>query len=580
MPKIFVEIPDHGNTVRRASMLSVVQNTLVQLGIDSDYLHFTDFDDNKAQPNTQIGEATKVAFGTEQRISVEIEEQRDTFNLIDRAIGYKFELPILHDPVVGIRATPAHARHNVTVNMSVRFQSRGAASEWLNTMHRRTAMYGDVFETEATFFYVVPDEVITVAKAMYLTGAKRVTPTETFDEYLKRIMHKNVTTTTTDTGSADCMVVRCTLGRINVIMEGLGEIRADKDETNATYTARVSYKFNIGWPEGMAIDYPCTVNNSIIPEFLWHVTELPATVNIESYQKDDMVYAQDKFTTHHEYIPLPIVTPPVGMPTFMTEHRSPTEKEVIVAFLEFGEILPAEQPDLSAATDKFICNLADFEEIEFTKETLDYIRMSYAKDPTGGDSLFKAYIYAFRRPLYKAIHIDQDLNVWVKGIDVDLTEEYRFVITIDTSTDKTTPYGRLSIASNIGWFLKYVTEFHPIICIEYPWLFPGWEPNDNIAGGGLYPVLTGDNRNSYYPDIFPWNDQYVKPKWPDDYVHWWEIDGITRDKSIVHPDGSVDVDFNPDWPGWDDIIDEIGKLDDVPKTKQIHLSSIIVRRQD
>lgn len=580
MPTIFVEIPDHANTIRRASMLSIVQNVLGQLDLDDEYLQFVDFDDNKSQPNTQIGEANDVKFGSETRILVEMEEQRDSFNLVDRGLGYKFELPILHDPTIGLRATPAHARHIITANMSARFRSRGAASEWINTMHRRTAMFGDVFETEATFFYVIPDAVNIVAKAMYLTGAKRVKPKETFDEYLDRVYHKNVTMTTTDTGSKNCRMMRNTYGRVNVILENLGEITADKDDQTGTFTARLSYRFMLNWPEGIKIDYPCTVNNTMIPEFLWQINELTNTVNQESYQKDDMVYAQDKFTTHREYLPLPIVMPPIGVPTFMTEHRTSTERELIVAFLSFGEEDVEEQPDLSAITDKHICNLADLsDDVVLTPSTLEYIRKSYAGDQAGGDSLIKIYVYAYQRLLTNSVRVDQNLDVWIKDVDIDLTEEYRLAITIDTSTIYLQTNGRRILSESIDFLLMYIMEFHPVLCLEYPWLFPDYVQHDNIAGGGLYPVFTVGNRNQFYPTIPPWTNEKPNPRWPNDYVNWWVDDDIINDKPIYNPDGSVDVDFNPDWPGWDDIIDNIGRsIKDPVVSPVIHLNTIIAKR--
>lgn len=578
MPTMFLEIPDPAYTIRRASMISIVNNVALQLGLEIDYLQFTNYENNKAQ--TVVGEPSKVKVGGEDRIEVEVVEQRDNLNIVDRGLGFTFDVPILHDKKWGFRVTPATARYDVTTNLTARFNSRGKAAEWMNQMHRRAAMFGDVFETEATFYYAIPPQVISIAKLLHYTGAQRVAPTENIDDYLKKHFHPNVTIATTDTGSANCWTMRVTLGRVIVIMEGLGEIESDKSDDTDTFTCRISYKFRIDWPEAVKIDYPCTVNCTAIPECLWQLPELPGTVDISSYQRSELVYAQDKFTTHHEYTPLPIVAPPIGMPTFDTKHRAPTEREVFIAFLEFGEPFldnPDNAKSLNALTDKHVCNLTDLGNVELTEATLAYIKNSYRDSEYGDHSLFKMYLYAYQTPMHRVVRIDQNLDVWISDFDIDLTEEYRLVLTLDMSTSGLTPTGRLALVNTVPWFIYYMQEFHQVLCLEFPWLFPGNIWNDNIAGGGLNPVFTANigKDNPYWPTSPEWNTPGYVPKWPDDYFPWWGEDGIITKPPILNPDGSWDIEWNPEWPGWDWIIDEIGKSSKEFPLVTIHRSSII-----
>lgn len=611
MPTLFVEIPDHANTVRRASMLSVVVRVLEQLGLDKDYIQFNDGYDNKAQPGTAVGPSNDVKFGSEQRISVEMDDQRDSFNLVDRGLGYKFQIPIFHDSQYGVRITPAHARHNVTAKISARFPSRGLANEWINSMHRRTAMYGDIFEVEATFHYIVPDAALTIIKMMYLLGCKKVQPTLTMDEYIAKYSHENLTNTTTDTGSSTAWTVRNTMGRIVVIMDGLGEIREDKDEGTGTYTAEISYTYQIDWPEGVKIDYPCIVNNTVIPESLWQVREQPGTVNIESYERQDMVYAQDKLTTHYERVFLPVILPPVGYPQLQRRHGTEARIEVLIAFLEFGNDLPEGTPpkDLQASTDKWQFNLKDMGNVTLPDELLAYIKDSYSKYPDGRDSMVKFVLYDFTMPLRRRIEIDQDFNVWVVNTEIDLTKEYRIAMFLEPDMSKLNAEARLAIKRNIPWLLSYIKDFFPEYTKGWPWLFPGTLYPDNVAGGGLFPVFTGgtpqfsvpsgpgssnaappywgdkshqpssnwnggNNSNNsgivtphpFWPTFRPWinpgSDGTGKdnvPVWPTDYIDWWVEDDLVLEDPVIKPDGSVEVVYNPEHPGWDWMLEELSK---------------------
>lgn len=609
MPTLFVEIPDHANTIRRTSMFSVIVSVIEQLGLDKEYIQFSDGHDNKAQPGSTIGPTNDVKFGSEQRISVEMTDQRDSFNLVDRGLGYKFQIPIFHDPINGVRITPAHARHNVTAAISARFPSRGLATEWVNSMHRRTAMFGDVFEVEATFHYMVPSEAITIIKMMHLTGARKVKPVETIDEYMAKYAHDNLTYTTTDTASANAWTVRNTLGRIIVVMDGLGEVTPAKEDDTGAYNAEVTYTYQIDWPEGVKIDYPCMVNNSLIPESLWHCRELPGTVDISSYEAQDMVYAQDKLTTHYEVIPLPVIMPPVGYPMLKQAYGSTTMVELVIAFLEFGSELPdATPPDELAPTyDKWICNLNDLGNVELKPETLKYIKDSYAHNTDGRDSLFKITAYDFTLPIEGTMHVDQNLDVWFKGVAVDLTKEYRMTMAIELDMSKLTQLGREVLKRNVPWLLIVISEFFPEYAKGWPWLFPGVLYHDNIAGGGLFPVFTAGTPvmprsgsgpslppywghgpsdvgeimpNPFWPTTPPWTGDGPGPGWPDDFIDWWLGDGLINGKPIFNPDGSVSVENNPDHPCWDWIIDELGRNSkDYKVTVTIHRGTIIAQRR-
>ena len=568
MPTLFLEIPDHANTIRRTSMLGVVLNTLEQLGLDKDYIQYADVETNMAQPGTSLGAPQDVKFGSESRVLLEIEERRDSFNLVDRGLGYRLQNPIFQDVKWGIVITPAHARHIVTASLTARFKSRGAAKEWVNYMHRRVAMYGDVFETETSLHYPIPSEVVTIIHLMYLTGSRRLAPTETFEEYLARSWHKNVTTLTTDTGSSKQLAVRTTFGRIIVVMEGSGEITDEKEDSGA-YSARLSLTFEIDWPEGLKVEYPCVVNNSLIPPALWHVSELPGTANIDSYEKTELIAAQDALTTHHERIPLPVVIPPAGVPEFHTSHHTRSQVNLIVAFLEFGKELPElNDPDaLIATTDKWLCNIKDLGNVALSPETLEYIRQSYSTDTLGKDSMIKFYTYKHQYAINYATHVDENGDVWLVDTEINLEEEYRLAIAIELDFKHATLPGREHIKNNIPWLIQVIKDFFPQTMPEWPWLFPGY-PIDEVV----------DPTHPHWPLERPWIP-WGHPKWPDDYLDWWVEDELAVGDIVINPDDTVDVTFNPTHPSWDRLIDDIANVSDTILAKSVHTSTIIALRR-
>lgn len=567
MPTLFLEIPDHANTIRRSSMLGVVLNTLEQLGLDKDYLHYTDVDNNVAQPGTTLGDAQDVKFGSENRIMVEMEERRDSFNLVDRGLGYRFHVPIFKDTKWGILITPACARHNITCNLTNRFKSRGEASEWVNYMHRRVAMFGDVFETEASFHYPIPAEVVTVLKVMYLTGCRRLTPTESFEDYLKRHWHPNVTTLTTDTGVGSQLAVRTTFGRIIVVMEGSGDIVAEKEDDSGAFVAKLSLTYQLDWPEGLKLEYPCMVNNSMIPLQLWHISELPGTANIDSYEKIDVVAAQDALTTHHERIPLPVVMPPIGQPELHTSHRTPSQIDLVIMFIEFGNELPVPTPpeDLAADKVKWLCNLNDLGKVVLSPETIAYIKLSHSTNVDGLDSLIKVYTYRHMYAIHNATFVDENGDVWLRDTEINLEEEYRLSITLELNFKLLTEQGKEHVKNSIPWIIQVIKDFFPQIIPEWPWLFPGW------------PIDTVDPSHPYWPTERPWLP-WANPTWPDDYVEWWVEDELAIGDIIIKPDDTVDVSFDPSHPSWEELIDDVANNSKEIHAKAIHFTGIIAIR--
>lgn len=564
MPSLFIEIPDHANTIRRLSMVSIVTNTLTQLGIEKDYIQFNDVDNNKAQPLTTIGTTTGVSVGTDEKVTVEMEDSRNEFNLVNRALGYKFQIPLFSDPNLGIEVIPAHATHDVTANLTMRFSTRGQATSWINTMHRRTAMFGDVFESEATFHYPIPPEVITILKILHLTGCRRVEPTMSFDDYLRTYLHPNATQIATDTGTSMTWAMRTTLGRIIVVLQDLGELTIEQEEKTGVYTAKLSYKFEIGWPEALKLDYPCTVNNSAIPERLWDHRELPGTVSIDSYEREDMVVAQDYVTTHYERIPLPVVMPPIGYPLLNRRAFSPTEKALIVAFIEFGTEVPDITPAdaLAASTPKEICTLTELGDVSIDTVSLNYLKESYALDASGRDSLFKVHVFDHSAVLKGRTTVDQTLTVWLNNTEVLLSHQYRFVLALELNPLTLSDAGKQCLINNPSFLIKLITEFYPSLMPNWPWLFPDYVPPINIAGGG-------------------WNKETIDswfggntPVWPDDYLDWWFNNDVIDD-ARDNGDGSWDIHYNPNWPGWQDIIDAIIK-DSITYTDREHLFGSII----
>lgn len=424
MPSIVTEIQNVDESIRRNVLQSVVTSILSNLGIDDADVIYNDAVLGQHQPGSAIGQTREVSFGNTDKVIVETSEQRNSQSNIIRAVGRDNAVPFFKDKQYGVTVLPSMVLYETTVTLQRRATSRNTITHWLNELSRKIDMGGSLHEVEADFMYVVPVPIMNLINDCYKTIYYDREANETLGDYIKRNASKALTVVTNQAGNEPTFVVRNTQVRIVGNYEERPE-RPEKSDNATSWIGEVRFKFEYDRPEGVVANYPIMLRGTLVPEDWWIDNIAPGTSDEEGAEKSVFINAGDQIVDYKPYIETPVFLPRCDAPEINLPDTQGTMYKYVYIHLEFDE---------SEITDtQKLFNLSEMGEYGFTDEVYDYIKLSYAEDPTGQDSVIRVYLFENDYVVREAkVAIDQDFNVWFDGL-INIDKMYRSVIAIDTS---------------------------------------------------------------------------------------------------------------------------------------------------
>lgn len=514
MPMFTEEIHDHDGTVKEQSIVSAINSILTIYGLkETDYV-FNEPYNNSSQPESTVGLKTPVNMGVDKRIFVEVEDERDPDNLTDRGYGYDFKPAFFFHPKSKVQLCPAHAKHDLSFQIRFRHESRPQCRKFLNEIHRKASLQGDVFEVNIDYHYLIPPTVLSLLKATQEAYNVKLPVDQQEDllDYLVNGFAPAVTVVTNSVGSGAHYAVRNTLVRVICRMEGPGDIRSEKPNDTGVWEANISFKLQIEWPEAVTAHYPAMFNNTLIGEDWWQEFEAPG-ISDDNALRDVYIMSQDKISQRCPTLLLPIYMPPVDAPEVEKGTRDPGELSMVIGYLEM---------DGNSPSPIHMFNLTQLGEVSFSKHTIDYLYDAFAKNQDGRDSVYRVFAYDGRNQYSpKNVGVTPALDAYLLA-DVKVERTYLFAISCRTDWSYLTEEGKEIIKKHPDVIIDIIIEFRPDLIIKYPELFV---PRKEWPGG----------------DGFPW------PGPPDGNsgIDWGDIDDETLDKIIdelVRPDKDKDGD--------------------------------------
>ena len=294
-------IPNSDYSVSRSCVMKVIDDLkrYTFMGDDVNILFPNDSQVVPTKGSTIHDTNRKVEYLTTDTIHVEVEEDTDPEYMLNIHTDGTNRAPVFYDREIDLRLHPIYYRHNVTLNIRYRSDSRSKAVNWRNSIKTRLAS-GAQFGLGHTleFMFDIPKVLYNVMEHIHEIK-ERVVPTgEEFLDYFKRNSSKRLTSIHDPHGKFISLVYQESQTRVVGIYD-LSEIpeKNEKDSDTSTYVATLTYKFHYMKPEYMTLKYPISVYNELIDEKYtahlgkeaeYKLAQLAAVNNVALFNKFEM----------------------------------------------------------------------------------------------------------------------------------------------------------------------------------------------------------------------------------------------------------------------------------------------------
>ncbi len=520
-----VEIPSPDVGANRNVIESVTTNILEMLGLNQ-----TQFDividspySNISQPGSTVGQDREIDYGNRAYVYVEVDDRLDE-DQADRALGYDINPPIFEDKRYGLKIAPSYAKYECTITITRREPSRTLLGGWVNEVRRRIYQGLDVFVTEYSNNYRIPNAALNLINSANQTINMNCPEDEkmTLTEYMKYGFAKGVTLATAH-GVSPEFVMRDTVARVVGTFD-VGNVTSEKANDTGSWNASIQYKFSYIRAEAVTLNYPCIFNQTMIDERWWVKDKVKGVSDERDALKDNIVQGQDGMLYQHLLRRMPIFIPGCDRKRPKYPDRIKNEIDLFIGYATFDEY-DSDKPS-------FLLNFEDLDDsVELTPAFIKYLKTLYGRNKYGKSGLMRITVFENDVMLARdTVYVDPDLNVWV-DIPIDRRAIYMFTISVIANTVLADDDTAQDLRPNPGFIDGIIDNFRPDLRPTYPDILRPTVPDtehkdyphdkDNLIPDPDYEIDTDDEGNP----LIPWpvvdnviDDMVIDP-WSPDYVY-------------------------------------------------------------
>jgi hypothetical protein len=420
MPKINLEIGDTYKSVVRPACLDVVEQMKAYTGIPKDTKVLFNDETNR------VTNQDNVSFGKDDRLRVKATALYTEQGMLNMAVGGAHNVPIFHDPVLGVVAEPVYGETKLELEVEYRAKDRPTAEQWLNTIKRKVATGTEENLHSITYHYLLPEALMVVLYEVHRLRELQAGYGETLRSYFSQYMDSRVTKVTDQAGGNPRAAVReqqvQILGYFN--FEAVPEL--DKEEGGATWIASFNYTVEFDRILGMNVTYPMIVHNQ------------PMGTDFVNWDNDfnelmkELIFSA---TTHGLEVlndSIPAMSTLEGWAVPDCDEWYPTAKRdgaCMVARVLIG---------LDPRNTSLLLNLSELDTITLAPEALEYCKNNYDKLHLPLASPIFVTLYQDNMPMGEdLVMVDTYLNV-SSSVPLDLRKTYHLVISVATDLTRLT----------------------------------------------------------------------------------------------------------------------------------------------
>ncbi|MGL5397277.1 MAG: hypothetical protein ACRDBQ_18670 [Shewanella sp.] len=379
----YFEIPGLDVTIRKAIIDGVVYRLMRESGVSESDVYFNDTFNNMRQPGSTEGDIIPVEYAAQNRILIDVNEERDEMARINRGVGLDMEIPFFNDVENEVKAWAVRTNYNVEIVFTRRSKSQDELLRWTNRLNSLLDMGRYSMMTESEAYFQLPPNFLKLLNACYVAAETRVKKNESFAAYLHSNFGEGISTISNDAGNQKSLVVRYAPTRLEVVYD-VAPPAHDKDEDQ--WTATFSAKFEYQRPEEIGCVYPYIINQTPVADEYMPQIDPPWLTNEEDVDRSPIQTSFDGTwwqNVPRELIRLPYLLAPTEQ--FQRIH-SPLKSKLLHIFgtdIAFGE---------ENMSNPYVLSTDDLP-YEWNPELLPYINHCRVIDPTGMTGVFRTEIF-------------------------------------------------------------------------------------------------------------------------------------------------------------------------------------------
>ena len=378
----FYEVPSLDATYRKPVIDGVITRVLAEAGMANTTVIYNNERWNTVhQAGSTLGDETAPLHSGTERVTVEIEEERDEYSRINTTPGWDRATEFFSNSDQ-VKAAPVLVRYNVTITMR-RVGSKDTLQRWVNHLDSLLDMGRFSLMTESEAYYLIPRPALVLLNECYVAANTRKRSFESFKDYLVDGFGEHVTVVDSITGSNSEFAVRAAPTRIQVVYDPMTPVW---DKEDNTYVTDFVVRFVYQCPEHVQVVYPHIINQTPLPDEYFPQYDPPWSSNEEGVSRHIVQMLEDA-TIYDNFARILIKLPYAQCPEeqLLATHSPWRGKELAVFASDIVFEADNMTNPLVLETDKL--------DYEWNPAIKSYIERCRRVDPTGMRCLIRFCIY-------------------------------------------------------------------------------------------------------------------------------------------------------------------------------------------
>ncbi len=417
MPKILQTVPETVESVLRPVVLEIARDVLRVIGQDEKTpIQFPASMDVMKQPGSSIESRgdTTVTTGTNNKLTIDVEEGYEQDRLLSTAVFRPEELFIFRDDRIEVNIRPVYSSTDMTLNFRYRAVDQVAAKRWRDDARARISREQTERLHKVSYHFLIPLSFMAILQELHRMREAVAPYGEEFEHYLRTNATQRLTYLTTQAGTGGQWAVAETQLRIVGWFDFVdaGPQKGEKEDETDTNTVQFAYHFKFDQPIACQMHYPLMVHNQLVDQ-KFRPTKKDQVERVETHHRNYSHSAKSfaYFEKGRQFGPsITAPQPGVQVPDF--DEFIPAS--VPTKTLRLATILTSIDTSEGGANRKYLLDLKDFSrKWKIDADVLKYMRSAHDKLGKSKACVLKVDLYENHSLVREgALTVDEELRVF------------------------------------------------------------------------------------------------------------------------------------------------------------------------
>lgn len=268
MPRVTLKVHGTYESITRPVALGVSRDVMAATGIDerkTESVLLGEFS-RREQLGSKMGESQDVSFGSNSRTTMTVEDNIKYDSILNTHVRSKEHPPILADKRLGIGVFPVYVDSELTITFRYSAANKEEALKWRDDYAIKRAEDRTVLYHELLYYIPMQDGIFELLYHLWELREKISGYGDTFEEYLKEIQQRELTTLTRVDGDISTASIAVPEKQIQVTgwFDFTEPPKEEKQDGSTVWNIEWSYKCLYKRCTHFYITYPIAIHQSHI----------------------------------------------------------------------------------------------------------------------------------------------------------------------------------------------------------------------------------------------------------------------------------------------------------------------------